>query len=424
MLTRGALLDDLRRRVFRIGRPPAAPRIGAEVELIPVSAATGLQVPIAAPEGPATLPLLRLHAARHGWVEGPPAYGAPRWELPGAGIVSYEPGGQVELSALPCRSAGTLLGILRDTVLPLREWLGDAGIELLSAGIEPRHPLSTVPLQLPGARYRALTEFLEAIGTGGVRMMRQTAAMQVSVELGPEPLLAWRVLNAMAPHVVAVFAASPLYEGRFTGHRSYRAAVWRALDGGRSGIFPCERPLEEYLRFALAAPVILPGGREAGFPPFERWIAERRTGEDAWRAHLSTLFPEVRPRGFAEVRSADAVAPEWYAAPLVLLGGVVGHPSSLRAAAELLGPPDPALLERAGRDGLADPALGAAARGLAALALEGAAAQPALFPPPVIEEAAEYFARYTARGRAPADEMAGDDPAELGRAEAGAPLGA
>jgi glutamate--cysteine ligase len=414
MLTRGALLDDLRRRVFRIGRPPAGPRIGAEVELIPVSAATGLQVPIAAPEGPATLPLLRQHAARHGWIEGPPTYGAPQWEVPGAGIVSYEPGGQIELSALPCRSAATLVSILRGTVLPLRAFLADLGVELLSAGIEPRHPLSTVPLQLPGARYRALTDFLEATGTGGVRMMRQTAAMQVSVELGPEPLLAWRVLNAMAPHVVAMFAASPVYEGRPTGHRSYRAAVWRALDGGRSGIFPCERPLEEYLRFALAAPVILPGAKEEGFPPFERWMADGRASEDAWRSHLSTLFPEVRPRGFAEVRSADAVAPEWYAAPLVLLGGIVGHPATLRAAAGQLGAPDPALLERAGRDGLADPALGAAARDLADLALEGAAAQPALFPPQVIEEAAEYFARYTARGRAPADEMAGAEPAGLG----------
>jgi glutamate--cysteine ligase len=399
------LLDDLR-HCFRLGSPPAPPRIGAEVELIPVSADTGLQVPVEAPEGPATLPLLRRHGAERGWVESPSGFGPPVWEVPGAGILSYEPGGQIELSGAPFASAGSLLDALRGTVLPLRAFLREEGIELLSAGIEPRHPLSTVPLQLPGGRYRRLTDFVEAIGTGGARMMRQTASMQVAVELGPEPLLAWRVLNAMAPYALAVFASSPLYEGRVTGHRSFRAAVWRELDGGRTGVFPGERPLEEYLRFALDAPAILldaPG--EPRFRPFRAWLEGGGAGRPEWRAHLTTLFPEVRPRGFAELRSPDAVAPEWYAAPLVLAGGVVGHLPTLRAAAELLGPPDAGLLERAGRAGLGDPAIAAVARDLTTLALAGAAAQPALFPPPVVEEAAGYFARYTARGRSPADDV-------------------
>lgn len=400
-----ALREDLRRRVFRLAAPAARPRIGAEVELIPVAADTGLQVPVTAVRGPSTLPVLRRHAALHGWAEAPSPYGAPQWEVPGAGILSFEPGGQVELSALPRLTAASLLHALRRTVLPLRASFREAGILLLSEGIEPRHPLATVALQLPGARYRRLTDFLESAGTGGVRMMRQTASMQIGVELGPEPLLAWRVLNAMAPHVVAIFASSPLYEGRPTGHRSFRAAVWRALDGGRTGLFPCERPVDEYLRFALAAPVILPTAQPAGYPPFEQWMASGGGGMEAWRAHLTTLFPEVRPRGFAEVRSADAVAPEWYAAPLVLLGGVVGDLPTLRAADELLGAPDPALLERAGRDGLADAALAAASRALVGLALEGAARQGALFSGAVVEEAAEYFARYTCRARAPADDL-------------------
>lgn len=406
----GPLLDELRRR-FALGRAPAPPRIGAEVELIPVSADTGRQVPIAAPEGPATLPLLRRHGDRHGWVEAPSPYGAPQWAVPGAGVVSYEPGGQIELSADPFPSAAELLRALRGTILPLRAFLRDAGVELLSEGIEPRHPLSTVPLQLTGPRYRRLADFLDRIGTGGARMMRQTASMQVSVELGPEPLLAWRVLNAMAPVVVAVFAASPRYGGRATGHRSFRAAVWRELDGGRTGIFPCERPVEEYLRFALEAPAILLGpGEEPGLLPFRAWHERGAAGIADWRDHLSTLFPEVRPRGFAELRSADAVAPEGYAAPLVLAGGIVGHLPTLHAAAELLGPPDPGLLACAGRDGLADPRLAELARELTRLALAGAAARPALFSGEVVEEAEEYFARYTARGRSPAD-----DPAEGAR---------
>jgi glutamate--cysteine ligase len=104
------------------------------------------------------------------------------------------------------------------------------------------------------------------------------------------------------------------------------------------------------------------------------------------------------------VRAADAVAPEWYAAPLVLLAGIVYHAPTLRAAAELLGAPEPALLHAAGRDGLADARIAAVARELARLGMEGAAALPGFFSADDLDEAAAFFARYTDRARSPADD--------------------
>lgn len=403
-LARADLLQDLRTHAFALDRAPAAPRIGAEVELIPVSADTGAQVPIVAAEGPSTLPLLRRFGTRDGWTEQPSPYGVPQWTLPDGGVISYEPGGQIELSAAAFSTATALIRALRATVLPLTAFMRDGGIELLSVGVEPRGGLEDVDLQLPGARYVRLTNFLRDIGSGGERMMRQTAAIQVSVDLGAEPLQAWRVLNAMAPYVTATFASSPVYRGEATGHRSYRARIWRELDGGRTGCFPCADPVAEYLDFALAAPALLLGDG-ARWRPFAEWNAEGCAGPDEWRAHLTTLFPEVRPKGFAEVRSADAVAPPWYAAPLVLLAGIVYHPPALRAAADLLGPPRPALLHAAGRDGLGDPAIAATAADLARLGMEGAAALPGFFSGEDLDEAAEFFARYTLQARAPADDV-------------------
>ncbi|HEX6040877.1 glutamate-cysteine ligase family protein [Longimicrobium sp.] len=402
-LARADLLEDLRTHAFALGRAPGAPRIGAEVELIPVAADTGAQVPIVSADALSTLPLLRRFGVRHGWTEQPSPYGVPQWTLPDGGLISYEPGGQIELSAAAFPTATALLRALRATVLPLTAFMRDAGIELLSVGVEPRGGLEDVDLQLPGARYVRLTNFLRDIGTGGERMMRQTAAMQVSVDLGAEPLLAWRVLNAMAPYVTAIFASSPVYRGEPTGHRSYRARIWRELDGGRTGCFPCADPVAEYLDFALAAPALLLGDG-AHWRPFAEWNAEGCAGPDEWRAHLTTLFPEIRPKGFAEVRSADAVAPEWYAAPLVLLAGILYHAPTLRAAADRLGAPDPALLHPAGRDALADPAIAAVAGDLARLAMEGAAALPGFFSADDLDEAAAFFARYTFRARSPADD--------------------
>lgn len=404
MLRRADLLHDLGTHAFALGRPPCPPRIGAEVELIPVSMDTGAQVPVVSLDGRSTLPLLRRFGARHGWTEQASAYGVPQFQVPDGGIISYEPGGQIELSAAAFPSATALIRSLRGTVLPLMDAARDAGIELLAVGVEPRNGIEDVDLQLPGTRYVRLTRFLESIGTGGTRMMRQTAAMQVSVDFGAEPLLAWRVLNAMAPYVTAIFASSPVYRGVPTGHRSWRARIWRELDGGRTGCFACADPVAEYLDFALAAPAILLGD-ETGARPFAEWNARGCAGPDEWRAHLTTLFPEVRPKGFAEVRSADAVAPEWYAAPLVLLAGIVYHPPALRAAADLLGEPDPGLLHAAGRDGLSDPHIAAVARDLADLALAGAEALPRFFDAGALDEAAAFFARYTHRSRSPADDV-------------------
>jgi glutamate--cysteine ligase len=403
-LDRAGLLQDLRTHAFALGRTPGPPRIGAEVELIPVDIDTGAQVPVVSIDGPSTLPLLRRFGARHGWTEQPSAYGVPQFGLPDGGVISYEPGGQIELSAAAFPSASALLHSLRETVPPLMDAARGEGVELLSVGVEPRNGIEAVDLQLPGARYVRLTRFLESIGTGGTRMMRQTASMQVSVDLGAEPLLAWRVLNAMAPYATAIFANSPVYRGEPTGHRSWRAHIWRELDGGRTGCFACDDPVAEYLDFALAAPAILLG-EEGDARPFAEWNARGCVGPDEWRAHLTTLFPEVRPKGFAEVRALDAVAPEWYAAPLVLLAGIVQHPPTLRAAAELLGVPDPALLYAAGRDGLSDPRIASVARDLADLATAGAAALPGFFDADALDEADAFFARYTRRSRSPADDV-------------------
>jgi glutamate--cysteine ligase len=127
---------------------------------------------------------------------------------------------------------------------------------------------------------------------------------------------------------------------------------------------------------------------------------------DEWETHLSTLFPEVRPRGHCEVRAADAVDPAWYAAPLVFLAGLAYEPHAARTALELVPAPDARLLERAGREGLRDPAIARTAAQLFEVALAGCRALGAAFVHPShLEEARVFFDRYTRRGRAPADDL-------------------
>jgi glutamate--cysteine ligase len=260
---------------------------------------------------------------------------------------------------------------------------------------------------LQARRYDRMAEYLARRGPAGARMMRQTAAFQISVNFDDEPWLRWRVLNAAAPFFVAIFANSPIYAGERTGHQSSRADAWRQLDPSRTGLpYDEHTPVQAYLDFALAAPAILLPTTEGEHRPFGEWLLQADPAPEEWQDHLSTLFPEVRPRGHLEIRSADAITPDWYAAPLALAAGILYDSRALRAAVDLLPPPDLTLLERAGRLGLHDPAIASASADLFELALGGCVGLgPAYFHPSDLEEARAYFDRYTRRGRAPADDV-------------------
>jgi glutamate--cysteine ligase len=408
-VTRSALAADLAETVFAgpIFGSLTPRRIGAEVEFIPVESLTGRRCAIEAEGITSTLPFLRRFGGKQGWQESRTPKGTPCFNLPLGGTLTFEPGGQLEYSSPPCRSASALLSLLRSVVLPLRAAASEEGMELLALGIDPLNSVDQAPLLIDAKRYQRMAQYLARRGAAGAVMMRQTAALQLSLNFDDEPWLRWRVLNAAAPYVTAIFANSPIYAGETTGCQSARAEVWRAVDPARTGIpYDEGQPVEAYLAFALNAPAILFPVVDGEHRPFGEWLSRTDPTLEDWRDHLSTLFPEVRPRGHLELRSADSIAPQWYAAPLAVTCGMLYDSRALRAADELLGAPDSSLLERAGRLGLHDPAIARTAKDLFDLALAGCRGLGCgYFHPSDLEQAIGFFERYTRCGRAPADEV-------------------
>lgn len=410
--TRAVLAADLAEGAFAgpISGSLTPRRLGAEVELIPVESTSGRRCAIDAAEVTSTLPFLRRFGGRQGWREGSTPKGIPCFTIPAGGTLTFEPGGQLEYSSPPCRSASALLALLRSVVLPLKAAASGEGIDLLSVGIDPLNPAERAPLLLHAKRYARMAEYFARRSPAGARMMRQTAAFQVNVDFDDEPWLRWRVLNAATPYVVAIFANSPIYAGERTEHQSARAHTWRMLDPSRTGLpYDEHAPIQAYLEFALKAPAILFPTVDGEHRPFADWLTLASPTAEEWKDHLSTLFPEVRPRGHLELRSADTIAPEWYAAPVALTAGMLYDSRAMRAAADLLGPPDAGLLERAGRVGLHDTAFARTASDLFELALSGCAGLgPRYFYPSDLEQARAFYERYTRRGRSPADDVTQD----------------
>src|ERR687890_763464 len=98
------------------------------------------------------------------------------------------------------------------------------GIDLLATGIDPFNSIEQAPLLVTAKRYQLMAEYFATLGPAGARMMRQTASFQINLDFDEEPWFRWRVLNALAPYVTAIFANSPIYGGTPTGYQSTRAA--------------------------------------------------------------------------------------------------------------------------------------------------------------------------------------------------------
>jgi glutamate--cysteine ligase len=367
-LTEAQLLEDLRQRFFSPLQSANPRTVGVELELIPVIEFT--RKPSLAAQTSAVLSEL---ARKRSWTEKRNGGDPASWELRDGGRISFEPGGQLEISSSPQPAATSLINTTRDLVLILTEAMQRVGVELVARGVDPYNDIGAVPLQLHRERYTGMTRYFDSIGPSGVRMMRQTAALQINLERGEEPPNRWLLLNAITPVVTALFSNSTNYAGKKTNHASYRAHLWRTLDDSRTGLpYDEHDPVRRYLDFALDAFAMRSGNAEHQYVTFREWMAGGKIGLDEWNFHLTTLFPEVRPKEFFELRSADTIDAKWLAAPILFVTSLVYDRQSAQRAFEIVGTPSIDLLELAGIKGLAHPALRKMARALADIALDGA----------------------------------------------------
>ncbi len=332
--------------------------------------------------------------------------------LPAGSLVTYEPGGQLELSSAPQDGLTALREALSDDLDSVRQALAEGGLTLAGYCVDPiRPPL----LQAEGERYRCMRAYF---GSQGLAMMCTTASVQVCLDIGADAgdaACRWELAHALGPVLVAAFANSPLTAGHTpSGLKSTRQEIWGALDQGRTGVPRGAEPARAWADYALDARVMMirtPGGwlADPGMT-FREWVADGAdspagappTLEDL-DYHLSTLFPPVRPRGWLELRMIDALPEPYWAVPVALATALIDDPVAAdlaRAAVEPLAA-IPGVALRAARDGLADRELAKAARRCFA------AARPALIRLgaadllPVFDD---YYARFIERGRCPADD--------------------
>ncbi|AYD89808.1 glutamate--cysteine ligase [Actinomyces sp. 2119] len=269
----------------------------------------------------------------------------------GAGAISLEPGGQLELSGAPVSSLHDTAAELRDHLartLPLARSLG---IGFLSLGAAPTWPRSQVPL-MPKSRYAIMSRHMPRVGTLGLDMMLRTASVQVNMDFCDEAdmVTKLRVSLALQPLITALFANSPFLDAAPSGMLSTRSHIWTHTDPQRTGMLPFafERSMgfERYVDYALDVPMYFVKRGEVYYDAtggtFRDLLEGRHPGSSEhptlgdWENHLSTLFPEVRLKRVLELRGADTVASDLLPALPALVTGILYHRPSLEAAWDLV----------------------------------------------------------------------------------------
>jgi len=297
---------------------------------------------------------------------------SPAEPLPAGGLVTIEPGGQVEISSAPATSCARLIGAMRRDVDCLTDLVSRCGYALSDRAADLDRPPQRL-LHTP--RYDAMAASFARISPAGAVMMCATAATQICLDAGrPEQAAErWRAAHLLGPVLLAAFANSPGLD-----QASARMAAWWALDPPRTGP-PDSLDPADYVRRALDTPV-LARQRTAG-----SWLIDQPTSLRDWLAagepldtadidlHLSMLFPPVRPQGYLELRYLDAQPAGEWVAPLALLAALFDDASALSQVQEACQPAADRW-QQATLAGLADPVLAQAAREVGELGIRAVGA--------------------------------------------------
>ena len=348
--------------------------------------------------------------------------------------MTVEPGGQVELSSRPGSNLPHAIDTTRRDLTRLHRRAARHGARLLGIGVDPLRPARRITDE---PRYVAMEKYLDSWGPAGRTMMCSTASVQVNVEAGIHSDVGANCMDAAtAGHrpfsdsmTVGVWCTrsvprwwppSPIRRaGRpaRSGWKSTRQAAWLDLDPARVGV-PPRAPNEDvpsaWTRWALDAPVMMirrqhgPWTAPAGLT-FRTWLQLGRGAvpdrapatTDDLAYHLTTLFPQVRPKGYLEVRFIDAQPGQWWSVPPAVIGALLDDSAAADEARAACAPVEGRWRDAA-QVGL-DRRRAAAGRDRT---LRAAAASLRRDPStaPLAEQVEAYLQRWTDRGRCPADD--------------------
>jgi len=180
----------------------------------------------------------RLLKDRRGWRLILEEEGYPLGIEKNGSTITFEPGGQMEISLKPFSKISEIDAAYKDIIEDIYAHLAPNQI-LASVGYHPKTKIDTLPI-LPKKRYQMMYEYFKTHGDKSHNMMKGTAATQVSIDYSDEAdfVKKYKVAHFLAPVLASIFDATPIFEGEVYDKENARVAIWEETDPPRSKLVP------------------------------------------------------------------------------------------------------------------------------------------------------------------------------------------
>ena len=237
------------------------------------------------------------------------------------GMITLEPGSQIEISLLPYENLDEITEKLTNFYLELSKYAEKINAIVLDSAIHPVSTFEDIKI-IPKKRYEYMTKYLPQKGLTPFVMMRETAGIQANFDYKSEEdaVRKLAVSLKMSPIISAIYANSPVRNSILTGYKSFRANSWLHVDEDRCGyiskkLFDDKEnfTFKDYVEILLDVPVIfIQRENKYYYAPvtFRSFLNNGFEGLNAqisdWQNHLSLYFPDVRLKNYIEIRNHDA----------------------------------------------------------------------------------------------------------------------
>ena len=268
---------------------------------------------------------------------------------PSGAKVTIEPGGQIELSDAPRNSLSESNESLQNYLRLLKKAVAEFDGELLFQGVQPLHELEKLPFFKKG-RYQIMFPHMLKTGSLGQWMMKASSGVQVSIDYESieDMQRKFVFLNRLSPFLSALFANSPLVQGKPCGYLSYRSHIWNNTDYTRTGLQKAflrdKFRIEDYINWALGtSPYHLM--RDGEIVVTTDWnFQQLMDGEhpeltitlEDWEDHLGMLFPDIRIKNILEIRVVDSLPPQYALAFAALIGTLLYDENAFSSVQSML----------------------------------------------------------------------------------------
>jgi glutamate--cysteine ligase len=268
------------------------------------------------------------------------------------GIISLEPGSQLEISFLPQNNIHLIKEKIDKYNSMTAFWAEKMDFCWIGYGIQPVSIYQNIDI-IPKKRYELMNEYFSGIANLPFVMMKETAGIQTAFDYKSEEdaINKFRLALKLSPIASAMFANSPVRQAKDIGYKSFRAASWLDTDNKRCGLVSkklfdsnYDFTFKDYVEILLDIPVIFIE-KDGSFIPafnltFREYLKNGYEGYKAtlsdWYLHMNLYFPDVRLSSYIEIRNHDSQRSELIPSIPALWKGILYNENSFGAVNKLL----------------------------------------------------------------------------------------